>query len=570
MIGSNLVQSVVRRFNNLLDTAAAANGAGMVGFIYATAYAGNTVGAWLKGLANSAGATFIAWAQAGGGGLLRTLAARHAEVYPATDYAVGDGVTNDTVALQAFITWVPVPTSGTATIDGMGKTYAVSTLNLKNNVTLRNFNFFKIAGTVDMTPVLNIDGTSAAKSGIRLENVYIDGNRANQTNIADGSAENGGRHGIRLVGSCSKIRIYNSSANNCACDGLMLYSNGAVVNAFTDIVIEDFTATGNRRHGMSMDSVAGVRLVRPRLNGNNLDLNTVDALTVGTRASRVGATLAGAQYGNGLDAEGYGNYSTVQDLEIIGGEALGNATAGLHFFPNGTNYAGGDFVPWQRIRVIGTHTDTGVSASSDGFSLEFQPPAATAAAEVHFRECHVVGAHLQTPPILRNCLNVKVNGDVRLPIGSTIAQLVNSNAIEIDLACDRDNNQVAATNSTYMRKSRARPTTINLPTVTFDSGAAGAIGSLVATEIDYDGRGYVTWLVTFNYAATATGTTILDIGLPAGVTLIDIEANSTTAAGAPNQASMNFQLATPRVYIPQTNGATTNNALIVKARLSGT
>lgn len=103
MIGSNLIQSVIRRFNNLLDTASATTGAGMVGFLYATAYAGNTVGAWLKGLATTTGATFIGWAQAAGG-VLRTIAAKLQENVSVLDYgADATGVTDSSAAFLAAI-----------------------------------------------------------------------------------------------------------------------------------------------------------------------------------------------------------------------------------------------------------------------------------------------------------------------------------------------------------------------------------------------------------------------------------------------------------------------------------
>jgi hypothetical protein len=87
-----------------LDAATAINGAGAVGFLYATAYAGNTVGAWLKGLATSTGAGFIGWIQQGAGAVLRTLLGRlgDLEVTPQDFGAVGNGVTDDSAAFTAM------------------------------------------------------------------------------------------------------------------------------------------------------------------------------------------------------------------------------------------------------------------------------------------------------------------------------------------------------------------------------------------------------------------------------------------------------------------------------------
>ena len=106
MIGSTLIQSIVARITALktalLDAATSTNGAGALGFLYATAYAGNTVGAWLKGLATSAGSSFIGWLQAGAGTVLRTIRDKLRERVSVLDFGADPtGAADSTAALAA-------------------------------------------------------------------------------------------------------------------------------------------------------------------------------------------------------------------------------------------------------------------------------------------------------------------------------------------------------------------------------------------------------------------------------------------------------------------------------------
>ena len=61
--------------SNLASASDAAKGAGSVGFDYATAYTGSTVGKWLKDLATSTGATFLGYLAPFTGAVIKSLSA---------------------------------------------------------------------------------------------------------------------------------------------------------------------------------------------------------------------------------------------------------------------------------------------------------------------------------------------------------------------------------------------------------------------------------------------------------------------------------------------------------------
>lgn len=228
--------------------------------------------------------------------------------------AKGNGTTDDTSACQAAINAVGV------VFGRAGATYSVGTLNVPSNSVIRDAKFITKASTADFTAPITIDGTTSAKTNILIENVNINGNRANQTNITS-ATEDGGRHGFRILGYVSNLTIRNSSATYCAGDGIALFSNGATsasdLNfAFQNVLIENCTFNWNRRHGGSADSLQNVTFRKITARNNGKDLNTTDPYSTGTRGARVGLTLSGSLYGSPFDIEGYGIGSNIWGLLI--------------------------------------------------------------------------------------------------------------------------------------------------------------------------------------------------------------------------------------------------------------
>ena len=142
-------------------------------------------------------------------------------MYYAGDYgAVGNGTTNDAGAIQAALDAAAAASGGIVLLDAL--TYRLgATLVIKTGVTLRGqgpgVTTLKLLNSIDepVIETLNFDtftGTgngNTAPHSFCVENLTIDGNKANQTTDSDG---------LRLYGSAFRLR--NLEIVNCKWDGL--------------------------------------------------------------------------------------------------------------------------------------------------------------------------------------------------------------------------------------------------------------------------------------------------------------------------------------------------------------
>ncbi len=286
------------------------------------------------------------------------------------------GSADATGTLQVLISQLPEG----GVLDGGGRRYTVTSLLLKSNMELRNIRFITKAGSTDFVSPVTIDGRptiagqleSGAKRNITLRNVHVDGNRANQTAIIS-AAENGGRHGFRFIGRIYNLLMEDCSGINCGTDGAEFYSwagrNQADDDdaAFRDITLRRCVFTGNRRHGVSFDSLRNVRIeAGSKFNKNGLDIDAAAPIDSGLR----GDLFSGHIYGNGIDVEGYGVGSGINGLDIDGIEALGNARMGVLFYDPTAQTATG-FKPRRGIRITRSRIDKGVAGNITGEALTF-------------------------------------------------------------------------------------------------------------------------------------------------------------------------------------------------------
>ena len=284
-----------------------------------------------------------------------------------------------TSAIQVLLN--ALPTGGV--LDGGNRTHTVTSLLLKNDMQLRNVKFLTLAGTTDFVAPITIDGrpvtadlNSGLKQNIVLRNVQVNGNRANQLAIVS-SAEDGGRHGMRVIGRVANLLIEDCSARYCGSDGLEMYSwtgrnqSDDTDPAFRNIIIRRSSFDFNRRHGASFDSLRGVRIESGcTFNDNGLDLPGVTGATPTTAGLRGDPAPNTQLYGNGIDVEGYGVGSGVDGMWLDNIEALRNARGGLLFYDN-TDQAAAGFRPRNNITISRCKVDKGLAVGSTGEAITF-------------------------------------------------------------------------------------------------------------------------------------------------------------------------------------------------------
>lgn len=170
-----------------------------------------------------------------------TLSARP-QIFLASDYAVGDGVTDDRTALNTGLTAAGV-VGGTFVFDG-GRTYVISaSLTIPSGVTVDGLGSATLK-LKDAAASTTIGMFGCTDGNVTIERLTIDGNRANQTSplfndgnfmvyIANGSdvtvrdctIKNANGHGV-YVNDGLRTKIIRNRFDNCV--GTSIYFNSSV------------------------------------------------------------------------------------------------------------------------------------------------------------------------------------------------------------------------------------------------------------------------------------------------------------------------------------------------------
>lgn len=277
------------------------------------------------------------------------------------------------------------------TLDGKNKTYYVTSLWLKSDIVLQNMKLVSIPTDASDVSVLNIGNdiytniynsskegkehyeiskTYPGFSNITIQNIDINGNRANQKNL---EIRDGGKHGINIKGFANKIKLKNLTIHDCVTDGIAIYRglhtnllNGTEVYAARNIELNNVVSTRNRRHGGSGDSIADFKCFNSKFTDNGKTFGS----DLQNKSSLEGARYNGNLYGNGWDMEGYGLGSGIKNIHIKNTVFLNNMGGGIVFYDIADSNEK-QFLTRENITIEDCTIDAGEKNPTGYFSLVF-------------------------------------------------------------------------------------------------------------------------------------------------------------------------------------------------------
>lgn len=219
----------------------------------------------------------------GTGALARSIASKFTDTVSVKDYgAVGDGVTDDTTAIQAAIDAAP---AGAKVFFPAGQYEITSSILITKSVTLSG----AASTTIQYMPGITLTGyhrgmiiiqpTTQDVTGVRVENLVLDGNRQNNTQVIPGGTPTEYNPGISIVPyfyyNVSNVWIQNVHIKNVQGDGITVQSQ----NSYHYVIPKNITITDNHieqwyalRQGVAV--TAGERVVISR----NVFYNTASPL----------------------------------------------------------------------------------------------------------------------------------------------------------------------------------------------------------------------------------------------------------------------------------------------------
>jgi len=241
----------------------------------------------------------------------RTLANRFADVVNVKDFgAVGDGVTDDTAAIQAALTSTYSNNGGR----GIKLLFSAGTYLITSSLTTGSNQFLQFDPSViiNLVPLSNNETTSAFNSSNQT-NVVFDGNGATINGYRSGANPSiEGNAAAFFVYGSDNVTIRNFNINNFSTDGITIAGDNSTSGPSTNVLIEGVVCNNNRRNGLSITHANGVTIFNGKYINSNGSPNGPFA---------------------GIDVEpNINNYA--QNINIIGVYTQGNIGGGLLFVPS--------------------------------------------------------------------------------------------------------------------------------------------------------------------------------------------------------------------------------------------
>ena len=272
----------------------------------------------------STGASLIGYMPAGTGAVATTVQGKLRESVSVLDFgAVGDGVTDDTDAIQAAIDEarsVYVPAGD----------YIVTGLTIPSNTRFHGDGYashIKLKNSANSRLIYPAD-EAAIYSNVIIENLRLNGNAANQTTP---------NHHVIALRAYRQTRISNCWIEDAKGDGI-IFSENTNGDDPTDFTVTDTFITGSGRNGLSITSGQRFSLI------NVFSHNAV----------------SGANPGDGFDLE-TNSGRTIKDGKLIGCHAYNNYGRGFNLQANDANAV-------ERVTLTDCHAHD--NAGVGGFMLQ--------------------------------------------------------------------------------------------------------------------------------------------------------------------------------------------------------
>lgn len=189
-------------------------------------------------------------------GVATTVQDKLAQTVSVKDFgAVGDGVADDTAAIQAALVFTRLQGGESRKLYWTSGTYKVTqSLICGTNQCCE----FDPGVVVNFVPPTNIELTS----------LFVFSNQSNITFIGNGATLNGTKVGAVIEGNAAAFYVYgtdnvliqNFNINNFATDGITITGDITGSGPCINVTVQDCVVTGCRRNGMSIISAIGMRV----------------------------------------------------------------------------------------------------------------------------------------------------------------------------------------------------------------------------------------------------------------------------------------------------------------------
>lgn len=358
----------------------------------------------MQELLSSAGSSLVGFIQSGTGATYRTVQSKLRDIVSVTDFgAVGDGVTDDTAAINAAIT--AVNAAGGGTVYFPAGLYLVGTTThvvMLSNVSLIGAGWASKIKLANNTPIsASISAfVAASRTNISVRNLYFDGNRANQTNLT----------GLLRISACSNVEVCNNVMVNCnnvcvyfvdGCshvlcnenimvdsngtnikvghesadiiiDGNSLYDTGTYASHSDGFIMTRFGTTGQENIAITNNSMispagSGLALAIWLLSGNNITVagNTIEVPAVGIQVQAEAVMRDIAVNGNtlycgtaGVAIQDQSAGKNITRVAINGNTIRGDLNTGLFVVPSFAS-------TFSEVSIVGNVINTTMNGTAD-------------------------------------------------------------------------------------------------------------------------------------------------------------------------------------------------------------